>query len=333
MSSQDCASTHSVCKTVIENQRKVNQDRLVDYSPGDKPWDIHRRDCDTIKHLYGELCEEHRFQRYSERMQDCSGHLLFNIVESKLKLKQAKFCRVRHCPVCQWRRSLLWLARFFTFLPGIEAMHPTYKWIALTLTVRNCAVRDLRETLKSMNAGWRRMIERKMWPAQGFVRTTEVTRAKDGTAHPHFHALLLVKSTYFNGKKYISREKWTEYWRSCAQLNYHPQVWVEKVKPRGRNKDTGEAVKKAVRETLKYSVKPADMMVNPRWLGQLTDQLHKLRFISTGGILKDCVKAGEEKNDELVHLDEDTGEIIGEFFPQLMFEWQNKKKHYTRVNE
>ncbi|WP_170869787.1 protein rep, partial [Shigella sonnei] len=27
---------------------------------------------------------------------------------TRLRLREAHFCRVRHCPVCQWRRSLMW---------------------------------------------------------------------------------------------------------------------------------------------------------------------------------------------------------------------------------
>ncbi|KEM81862.1 replication family protein, partial [Escherichia coli 7-233-03_S3_C1] len=39
-------------------------------------------------------------------------------------------------------------------------------------------------------------------------------------------------------------------------------------------------------ETLKYSVKPEDMANDPEWFLELTRQLHKRRFISTGGALK-----------------------------------------------
>ncbi|MCS1819592.1 protein rep [Escherichia coli] len=39
----------------------------------------------------------------------------------------------------------------------------------------------------------------------------------------------------------------------------------------------------AVAETLKYSVKLEDMANDPEWLFEPTRQLHKRRFISTGG--------------------------------------------------
>ncbi|WP_172949559.1 protein rep, partial [Escherichia coli] len=70
-------------------------------------------------------------------------------------------CRVRHCPVCQWRRSLMWQARFYQSLPKIVADSPDGRWMFLTLPVRNCAIEDLGETLTAMNAAFQRMKVRK----------------------------------------------------------------------------------------------------------------------------------------------------------------------------
>ena len=71
----------------------------------------------------------------------------------------------------------------------------------LTLTVKNPPVTELRDTLKHMNDSWQRLIQTKRFKSgvAGFLRTTEVTRGNDGKmmAHPHFHALLLVKPSYF----------------------------------------------------------------------------------------------------------------------------------------
>ena len=72
--------------------------------------------------------------------------------------------------------------------------------------LRSCGLED---TLKDMNASWKRMSETVAFKngIAGFIRTTEVTRGKDGDmrAHPHYHALLLVKPSYFSGKNYIKQ--------------------------------------------------------------------------------------------------------------------------------
>ena len=67
-----------------------------------------------------------------------------------------------------------------------------------------------------MNSAWQRMAQTKRFKGvvKGFIRTTEVTRGKDGEmmAHPHFHALLLVDSTYFN-RNYIKQYEWVTMWQ------------------------------------------------------------------------------------------------------------------------
>jgi plasmid rolling circle replication initiator protein Rep len=56
----------------------------------------------------------------------------------KLKLQTAKFCRVRHCPVCQWRRSLMWKAKAYKILPRIVEAYPSsYRFLIPTLTIKN----------------------------------------------------------------------------------------------------------------------------------------------------------------------------------------------------
>ncbi|MDK7192887.1 protein rep, partial [Bifidobacterium sp. UMB1197] len=87
----------------------------------------------------------------------------------------------------------MWQARFYQALPKIVADYPSSRWLFLTLAVRNCAIDDLGETLTAMNSAFQRLKDRKEFaPVQGWIRATEVTRGKDGSAHPHFHCLLMV---------------------------------------------------------------------------------------------------------------------------------------------
>ena len=91
----------------------------------------------------------------------------------------------------------------FQQLPNIQELSYPSLGI-LTLTVKNPPVTELRDTLKHMNDSWQRLIQTKRFKSgvAGFLRTTEVTRGNDADmmAHPHFHALLLVKPSYFRGK-------------------------------------------------------------------------------------------------------------------------------------
>ena len=92
---------------------------LTEISPHEVSWDEHRSDAESVKILYNYSVE---LSKYAERINACSGILKFGVNpdQGKLVLKQAFFCRVRHCPVCQWRRSLLWRAVMFQQLPSIQ---------------------------------------------------------------------------------------------------------------------------------------------------------------------------------------------------------------------
>ena len=306
---------------------------LSKLSPNDKPWDIHRASAETVSYLYKQI----GYDRYSERTQGCSKWLEFGLRtaetgEMTLKLFMARFCRTRHCPVCQWRRSLMWRARFLRVMPAIIAAHLTARYVFLTLTVRNCPVEELRETVKEMNNAWNRLRGRKQFPAIGFVRSLEVTRnTKDGTAHPHFHCLLMVSPSYFTGRQYLSQAKWTDLWKDCLKVDYTPVVNVKAVKPKkGTDISDTNALVPALCETLKYSVKEADLVADAHWLQEITKQLHKVRSIAVGGIFKDYLS--EEDPEDLIHGDIDPDESL-ENAPKLIFDWSTIIKRYGKRSE
>lgn len=198
----------------------------------------------------------------------------------RMKLRAARFCRLRHCPVCQWRRSLRWKAKAYQVLPRIVEKHPKHRWLFLTLTQKNVPIEELRETLTNMNQGFRKMTAYKQFPAVGWLRSTEVTRGRDGNAHPHFHCLLMVPPGYFAGKNYLKQTEWVAMWRKALQLDYNPVLDVQAVKQ-------GSKPMELIPELLKYCTKESDLANNREWFLELTKQMHKMRCVATGGILKE----------------------------------------------
>lgn len=222
----------------------------------------------------------------------------------------------------------MWIARFLKALPRISQDYPKARWIFLTLTVKNCAIADLRQTINHLNASWKRLSHRKEFPAIGFARSTEVTKGEDGSAHPHFHVLMMVKESYFQGKYYLSQEQWTEIWKSCLQVNYTPIVYVETVKPNKKFADNG--MKAAIVETFKYSVKPEDMFgtsteQDREWLLELTTQLHKTRAIALGGVIRNYLSESEPE-DLLTEGDTEVTEETA----RLLFGWREKESRYVK---
>lgn len=313
----------------IDNSKDIP---LTDYSERDKPWDNHRSQAQDVMTIYDSA---ERFERYAERISHCSGVLRFGQVvdeetgELRLKLREAQFCRVRNCPVCQWRRSLMWQARFYQALPRLEQEHPKARWIFLTLTVPNCPVNELRATLQDMGKGWQRLIKRKEFkPVLGFIRTTEVTAEKKRPdyAHPHFHALLLVPSNWFT-KNYVKQARWLELWRECMRDDSIMSVDVRAVKSLNKD-DPKTGLQRAAAETLKYSVKPDDMINNPDWFLAMTEQVHKLRFMATGGVLKDVLRQEEETDQDLI-IGDDVAEQPDDG-ARLAFSWRPSDRRYRR---
>ena len=307
---------------------------LSDVSPKDKPWDTHKKNSRIVAEIY----KLGGFDSYVQRLDDCAGSLTFELKEddeakTHFKLSQARFCRVRWCPVCQWRRSLSWRARLLTHIPRILEDFPTSRFLFLTLTFRNCELEDLRTTLQSKNTAWKRLIKRKAFPAIGFLKSVEVTRGKDGTAHPHFHCLLMVKPSYF-GHAYISQEKWTQMWKESMRIDYTPIVHVKAIKqPKETNgKNLTKDLIASIFEVAKYSVKESDLIFDVDWLIGLTHQMHKMRAISLGGVFKEYLSEDDPK--DLIHVDEEAEEIeLTDTDLQLVFDWKETiTKYMLRVN-
>jgi plasmid rolling circle replication initiator protein Rep len=300
---------------------------LTDFSPNDKPWDRHRNCADQVSSLYDQADSED----YSVRINRCSQMLLFGSRldvqgQRTIRLKSAFFCRVRNCPVCQWRRSLMWKARLGNALPLIERDYPKACWLHLTLTVRNCPITDLRNTLKLMNAAWQRLSQLKKFPAIGTFKSLEVTRGKDGSAHPHFHILMMVMPNYFGGN-YIKQDKWVEMWRKALRVDYDPGAHIQRIKSNS-NRDISDTIK----EVAKYTVKGDDLVIDSEWLLEYTKQVHKTRAISLGGILKQYLSEDEATNEELV-LGESTDELNELVAPYYLSNWDKPESRYIIIED
>ena len=324
--SRDDGAGGSFCASILTpnpaSDQCADSPALRDLSPKDKPWDKHRGNADSVQSHYAHSQD---FQDYARRVAECSQLLSFGIVpgeaaKRKLKLMAARFCRVRHCPVCQWRRSLMWKAKAYKVLPKVVATYPKHRWLFVTLTLKNCPITELRMVLQEMNAAFRRMTRRKKWLPDGWLRSTEVTRGRDGNAHPHFHCLLMVPPSYF-GKNYMKQADWVELWRSCMKLDYNPIIDVRAVKK-------GQQPMQLVPEILKYVTKESDMVADREWFLELTRQMHKMRCVATGGVLKDYLRELEQEPDDLIGAEESGEGLAGE----LYFGWKRDLKRYKQVD-
>lgn len=217
-------------------------------------------------------------------------------------LENAWLCRCRNCAVCIKARVRKHRARLFQAFELMEKAYPDHKWIFLTLTTKQPALTDVRSHLEAMNKAWDRLQRCKEFPGVGFVKSFEFTGPKQEGGgnwesgpmhvHPHFHCLVMVPPSYFGGKSYISQERWRQLWQRSLKVDYLPVVNVKKVTANPKKGVT--TVKAAVLETVKYSVKPTTLAeAPPIWLAEITQQLHKTRSLTVGGLVREFVSQAE----------------------------------------
>lgn len=240
---------------------------------------------------------------------NCASRLAIRIEfdqdeEAKALLKGTRACNRRLCPFCEWRRTRAWRKRLYSGLDAFYADYPTYRGLFLTLTVRNVPLEDLGETLTDMNRAWQRFKAASFFPTPYWFRRTEVTVGHGAQnprpmAHPHFHALLLVRPSYFS-REYVKQLEWQKQWQMAARLDYTPIVDVRAAKPNSTSGGSGtSACKEAVLEAAKYAAKATQLMELGPAITELHWQTKGKRLYSLSRPLSKYIQSGEVTAEEM----------------------------------
>jgi len=276
------------------------------------------------------------YEKRAENMKFCGSFLEFAKADT-LKLISANFCRVPLCPMCQWRKSMRIFFEASKIMKIVEARHPNYAAVFLTLTVKNCAIEDLADNLDRMFDGWHEFMKNKLREiVKGWFRALEITYDGDeyigqrrynnakkyyddrgikvgdknpnyNTFHPHFHVIMLVERKYFKGKDYMHTSEWVQLWRKSARLDYDPVCDIRKTR-------TSTEKRKEVAEVAKYTYKDAEILSKrlsddkqEAVVKNLSGALHGRRLYAYGGVMKEIaaeLKLNDDKAD-LVNVNDD----------------------------
>lgn len=215
----------------------------------------------------------------------------------KLKLHKAYFCKDRLCPMCAWRRTLKIYAQASAVMT--EAVSQGYKFVFLTLTIKNTKSDNLDNSIQQMMKAFAKLRRRTAFVKafHGFFRALEITYNQDTDEyHPHFHIILAVKKSYFRSKFYLTQEQITEMWKECMDLDYTPIVDLRAFKSA-----TKKELAKSTAEVAKYTVKDSDYLIRDskgeldiertdKVVYTLAEALFNKRLIAWGGVLKDIHK-------------------------------------------
>lgn len=309
---------------------------LVDNSTTGRaqPWREHRANGELLAWAYDDINSSK-----AARLRNCAPRLTYGITPDGQKLRNAWFCRVRLCPLCQWRRSLKIYGQAAQIIQAANAATPGgYGWVMLTLTVRNVDALDIANEITLLGEAWHRLIKLKQWQQAviGAMRSLEITHnltpgtgAYD-TYHPHLHCLLCVHKSYFTGRNYLSQRAWCDMWRKAAKLDYAPQVNVQRVK--------GDASAKALAEVAKYSSKPGDYIIPDdldmmaQSVAVLDKALHRRRLIAWTGLLKQIhtqLGLDDAEDGDLINT-ADKAQDATDTEPLITYDWVAAHRQYYR---
>jgi plasmid rolling circle replication initiator protein Rep len=305
--------------------------------------------CESLAQIPSEITHTGRQLRCADFL-----HYAIDADTFAMALNRANFCKQRSCAVCSWLRSAKLRIKIFRGLPRLLDDYQGFHFLLLTLTVKNTHFSQLRATIRLMESGWGRLVKLVDFPAIGSLKTLEVTRPRDcyyagqfvgrmgakaithwiselkrrgmntsfwvehfcEEVHPHFHALLLVGSDYFEAANYLHHSEWVTLWQRAMRLDYRPVVDIRKV----------HRVDNAIFEVSKYCVKSFEMS---DLLGCfITRQLHNLRLLSINGAFTDYFS--QAAMDAIAATAELGDETWQEGVP-CWYEWNGEKYSLTRL--
>lgn len=277
---------------LITNTGEILQD--FSSTGKERPWQLHKKENLRLVEIYKLADEKLISDSRLFDLEHCGDTLTFlQNAEGKKKLKTANFCRVRLCPMCQWRRSLKMFSQVKKITNKILENDKSTRFIFGTFTIKNTDAENLEACINILNKKFKYLVDQKKTfaPAKklkqnllGYLKAVEVTyNSKDKTYHPHLHVIFAVRNTFFSSSKYyMSKKEWISLWQQALGVDYKPQTDIRAIKT-----NTG----KAIAEVAKYPAKVAPILsLNDdeavEVLKTLTFCLHKKRFVSYGGIFK-----------------------------------------------
>lgn len=281
-----------------------------------------RKNTDVISNMlmvsqYGKL------QDYGYKMNNCATYLKFGQCENGLKLLDANFCRVRVCPICQWRRALKYRSIYFKKIQAMINLTPN--WQLLTLTIKSPPINKLGETVDRMQNAYRKIfradnVQSVLGDRPEWIRCLEVNYNPERKqySHPHYHVLLGFKEGH-----YISQPDWCRLWKRGLEINYRPIVDIRQAK--------SPLCKKSLCEILKYISKPSDLIKGGRqWVENYSLEMEGKRCIESSQFFKNYGGIWTPNGKEnLINVGGDGEKVELPDLDRLEFRYNRELKTYT----
>lgn len=286
----------------------------------------------------------------AERMNQCNNYIkIFEDKDGNIKVDKTNLCRDRFCALCNKIKAT---KRVKEMVNVLNAMYKDnllygdtdYVISLITLTIKNCDLDELSETINTIQKGYKKFYERKFIKENiiAICKNVEITiNEKTRQAHPHIHLLTVNKANS------IKTSTIQDLWAKSMELNYIPQcdiVEAYKVNAKTgqkedlRGKDLHNENIEAIKEALKYSFKFKSLEnLTTKEFYTLDQALKHKRFVAYSKLFKEYRKMlnykedteQEIKTEDLIE-NEPTFDQTGQI-KELIFKWSGAKRDYERL--
>lgn len=265
----------------------------------------------------------------AKRLLDCWSHIKIakHRITNEIKLVSANSCRVRLCPACAWRRMRKFALENALMLTDF-AVKTNYKYIFLTVTVKNCTGTDLPKVLNNMLGAWYKMLKLRRLKSIniGCIRNLEITyNRRSKTFHPHIHAIIAVPPTYI-GKDYITQAEWAEYWKKAMDLDYTPVTDVRAIKNILSDKSCWEISKYVAKISTYINLSPSEL---DSVIQNMDIALTNRRIISYTGAFRKWRREKKLEDD----IKDGDSTALGDEWEVFAYQYIYGRQIYVRTND
>lgn len=162
-------------------------------------------------------------------------------------------CRQAFCPDCQRTKGFKVAKEVEASLNLLRENAPGLRVLFLTVTIPACDACDLKKEISRLPKEFTRMIrapELKPYMIGSFRVVETGYNRKAQTFHPHLHALLIVRASFFS-KGYLSQARFLSLWQKVSKRSDSSQLRVNPVKPKNKTSLSAE-----VAGVVQYMLKP-----------------------------------------------------------------------------
>jgi hypothetical protein len=243
------------------------------------------------------LSTEEEFYKLSCRMRESGRFIKTQNRNGRIHIINSDSSNIRDEYYANHIESKRTYARFFNNLPALMEQYPNHCWYFVTLTIHDCHVNEVGQTLSMLNKAFQRLLQgdkfsryfkQKSKEECGYYKILEVSQADfSHLCRPHIHAIfhLPKKSSY--SRNYISQNTLINLWNTALNINNDEYKYVKDVTIERINyKDNHEQIINICNVSSYMIRNKLDLLRDKDFTLEYLRQIHAKNLCSSGGTLK-----------------------------------------------